>query len=187
VARQGKRSATGCISIDKPLNCIDISVHEIGQIGRLGNIRATIVLENPGFDRHSIAPRPANNRSKITNRPRRMAIDGRSALGRRVRDLAESYAEQLGGWSKLSDMQAASVRCAAEMQALFEQARHAALVEGRADPEMLVRLQGASDRAIRRLGIDRQHGRVSAPPSPSSAPSLGEMISRARQQQTGQS
>jgi hypothetical protein len=169
------------------LNTIDILVSFGSEFGRLGNFGATIMLENPGFYRPSIAARPANNRSRITNRPRRMTIDSRSALGRRVRDLAESFAEQLGGWSKLSDMQIALVRCAAEMTALFEKARHDALVEGRADPEMLVRLQGASDRAIRRLGIDRQHGRVSAPPSPSSAPSLGEMISRARQQQTGQS
>jgi hypothetical protein len=112
------------------------------------------MLENSGFDRHPIAPRPVNNRSKITNRPRRMAIDGRSALGRRVRDLAESFALQLGGWSKLSNMQADAVRCAAEMQALFEKARHDALVEGRADPDALVRLEGASNRAMRRLGID---------------------------------
>jgi hypothetical protein len=39
---------------------------------------------------------------------------------RRVRDLAESSAAQLGGWSALSDAQAASIRRAAELKALAE-------------------------------------------------------------------
>jgi hypothetical protein len=44
------------------------------------------------------APRaPANIRSRITNQPRRMVLDGRSALGRRVLDLAENFAAELGG------------------------------------------------------------------------------------------
>jgi hypothetical protein len=54
--------------------------------------------------------RSANCRSRVTNKPRRMAIDGRSQLGRRVRDLAETFAVQLGGWPVLSDLMAANVR-----------------------------------------------------------------------------
>src|SRR6266481_1297312 len=92
------------------------------------------------IDHRVSAPRPRNLRSRITNRPSKMALDGRSALGRRVRDLAETFALELGGWSRLTEMQAASVRCAAEMVALFEKARADALHEGRADPDALVRL-----------------------------------------------
>jgi len=135
------------------------------------------MLENSSIDRRLATSRPRNLRSKITNRPRRMAIDGRSALGRRVRDLAESYAEELGGWATLTDTQTAAVRAAAEMTALYEKARHDALVEGRADPDALVRLEGASNRAIRRLGLDvRRRGSRQSAASP-----LSVMITRARE------
>jgi hypothetical protein len=52
------------------------------------------------------------------------------------------FAHELGGWDALEGMQAASVRCAAEMVALFGKARSDALHEGRADPDALVRLAG---------------------------------------------
>ena len=70
-------------------------------------------LKTRKFARTPLA-RPANNRAKATNNPRIMAIDGRSQLGRRLHDLAESYAAQLGGWASLSDTMAANVRRAAE-------------------------------------------------------------------------
>jgi len=82
-----------------------------------------------------------------------MAIDGRSQLGRRVRDLAESFAAQLGGWPTLSDTMAANVRKAAELTALAERARADALRDGSVDPLGLVRLEGATGRAVRALGI----------------------------------
>ena len=44
--------------------------------------------------------RPARCRSIRTNRPRKMVIDGRSQLGRRVADLCEDYAARLGGWTR---------------------------------------------------------------------------------------
>jgi hypothetical protein len=102
------------------------------------------------------AVRPANVRSRTTNRPRKMALDGRTALGRRVADLAESYAAALGGWPALTDMQAANVRRAAELAALAEQARADALRTGNSDPTALVKLDGAASRAVRALGLDRQ-------------------------------
>jgi hypothetical protein len=84
-----------------------------------------------------------------------MCISGRTALGRRIRDLADSYAVQLGGWSALSDMQAAAVRRAAELTAIAEQARVDALRNGCADPVSLARLEGCADRAVRRLRLDQ--------------------------------
>jgi hypothetical protein len=62
-------------------------------------------------------------RSRMTNQPSKVGLDGRSALGRRIRDLAESYAARLGGWSGLSDTLAANIRKAAELVALAEHAR----------------------------------------------------------------
>jgi hypothetical protein len=75
-----------------------------------------------------------------------MVVDGRSKLGRRVADLAESFAVQLGGWPVLTDTMVAAVKKAAEMTALAEQARIDALRSGNIDPVLLVRLQGAADR-----------------------------------------
>ena len=99
------------------------------------------------------AVRPANVRSRATNRPRKMVLDGRTALGRRVSDFAEAYAAGLGGWRALSDMQAANVRRAAELGALAEQARADALKTGNIDPATLVKLDGAASRALRSLAI----------------------------------
>jgi hypothetical protein len=128
------------------------------------------MLGNATPDKQATAGLPANNRSKISNRPQRMAISGRTALGRRVRDLAESFAVQLGGWSVLTDMQIAAVRRAAE------HSRVAALRNGCADPLAFSRLEGCADRAVRRLGI--------APPTKAkparTIPSLAELIEGAR-------
>jgi hypothetical protein len=105
-------------------------------------------------DGRSIPARPRTCRSKVTNRPSKMVIDGRSLLGRRVRDMADYYVAQLGGcWATLTDMQAAAVRRAAELTALAEQARADALKNGNADPEQLVRLENLATRAERRLSF----------------------------------
>jgi hypothetical protein len=85
-----------------------------------------------------------------------MAIDGRSRLGRRVRDFAEDYAAALGGWGALSDVLAATVRRAAELMALAEESRAEALRSGIVDPVGLVRLEGEARRAVRALGPDRK-------------------------------
>lgn len=98
---------------------------------------------------------PANNRARLTNKPHK-AVNGRTAVGRRVRDLAESFAASLGGWPKLTDMQVAAIRRAAELSALAEQTRVEALRKGCADPLALSRLEGCADRAVRRLGMDRK-------------------------------
>jgi hypothetical protein len=103
-----------------------------------------------------IADRPAANRARATNKPRRMVISGRTALGRRVRDLADSFAAQLGGWTGLSDTMTHNVRRAAELTALAEQTRADALRDGNLNPLALVRLEGAANRAVRALMLDRK-------------------------------
>ena len=98
-------------------------------------------------------PRHPFARSRTTNRPARMAIDGRTNLGRRVHDLVEVFVEQLGGWDALNDMEFAAVKKAAELVALAEQARADALHQGKVNPDVLLRFEGCADRAVRRLGI----------------------------------
>jgi hypothetical protein len=100
--------------------------------------------------------RSLTNRARATNQPTRMCISGRTSLGRRVRDLAESFAQRLGGWPALSDGQAAAVRQAAELACLAEQARAEALRNGCVDPVGLARLEGVAARAERRLGLPRE-------------------------------
>jgi hypothetical protein len=112
------------------------------------------VLQNGISERTSTAPRPVNNRAKLTNNPRRIPVSGRSALGRRIHDLADGYAAALGGWSGLSDLMTGNIRKAAELVALSEQTRADALRNGNVDPLALVRLDGAANRAVRALMLD---------------------------------
>ena len=102
-----------------------------------------------------LGSRPKHCRARATNRPRKMSIDGRSRLGRRVADLCEDFAQRLGGWASLSDTMIASIRRAAELNALAEEVRTHALNSGDIDPIGVVRLEGAAARATRALMLDR--------------------------------
>jgi hypothetical protein len=108
----------------------------------------------------AVAPVPTYTsklaRSKRTNRPDKRFADGRSSLARRVRDLAWSYAAQLGGWHVLSETLAANVRRAGELVALAEKARLDALSNGDIDPIKIARLEGAANRAVRALQLDQK-------------------------------
>jgi hypothetical protein len=126
-------------------------------------------MENTLPERSPAAKRAPTTRSKLTNRPRKQVISGNSAQGRRLLDLADAFAERLGGWSALSDMAAANVRKTAELTALAEQARRNALRNGCADPDQLIRLENAAARAVKALGIDRKR-------EPAAAPSLSEYL-----------
>jgi hypothetical protein len=66
------------------------------------------LLENPPTERSQAAVRAPTTRSKATNKPRKQVLSGNTTQGRRLLDLADAYADALGGWSKLTDMQAAS-------------------------------------------------------------------------------
>jgi hypothetical protein len=114
------------------------------------------IVRRPIVENLRVAGQPAiarQQRGRVTNRPRKMAIDGRGKLGRRVRDLADAYASGLGGWPNLTELQAAAVRRAAELCALCEQERAVALREGRGDPVGLVRLEGMASRAVAKLNL----------------------------------
>jgi hypothetical protein len=105
------------------------------------------------IEQHAIKQRPANYHSRLTSKPQRPAVSQRSALGKRLRDLADAFAERLGGWPALSVTTAGSVRRAAELQAMCEMARAGMLNGVPTDMLALVRLEGVAARAIRQLGI----------------------------------
>lgn len=95
---------------------------------------------------------------QLTCRPpsRGGAVDGRSVVGRRCRELIATFTRALGGASAIGEGQAVDIRKAAELTALAEQARSRALRRGMgsaAELSAMVRLEGMADRAVRLLGI----------------------------------
>lgn len=135
------------------------------------------MAENTQNDRNWFAQPSANNRSKLSNQRRVFPISARSALGRRLRDLADDYAARLGGWRTLSDVMVSNVRRAAELAALAEQSRAAALRDGNVDPVALARIDGCARRAERALGLP-----IGKPePKPAvTYPSVAEVMARLR-------
>jgi len=115
------------------------------------------VLENASNSsslvRQPFAQRSRNQRSKITNRPNKMVIDGRTPLGRRLRDIADQLAAGLGGWSQLNELQAGS-----------EDAR-ARRLNGDVSIALddLVRLDRLAAQAVKALGLDHKREPPSAP------------------------
>jgi hypothetical protein len=94
---------------------------------------------------------PKRQRARRTNDPF-ANLDMNTARGRRTADLVRAYLAALGHPADIERQ--AAVIAAAELQVLAEEARAAALKEGAAaDLDRVVRVQGAADRAVRRLGI----------------------------------
>lgn len=84
------------------------------------------------------------------------AVDGRTLVARRRRELIDVYATALGGPLGLSEGQLIDVRKAAELTALAEQARAKAMREGTGDAAELsamIRLESTAARAVRALDI----------------------------------
>jgi hypothetical protein len=80
-------------------------------------------------------------------------IETNTARGRRVADLVRAYLMALGNPANI-ERQAAVIQ-AAELTVLAEEVRAAALRSGTGDlVDQVVRVQGAADRAIRRLHIE---------------------------------
>jgi hypothetical protein len=118
------------------------------------------MLENAS-DSSSLVGRPfarrsRKQRSKITNRPTKMVIDGRSQIGRRLRDLADQFADGLGGWQQLSELRATAVRKAAELVAIAEGLRADRLRGLPVSPDDIVRTDRLAHLAVRQLGLDHK-------------------------------
>jgi len=107
----------------------------------------------------------AQNLHAAAGRPR-LAVPPRYSRGRRILELADALASAAGGWDGLTTLQAAAVRRAAELVTIAEAARAKHLQGDQSiSLEDLIRLDGAADRAVRRLGI--RSGAESAPRPPS--------------------
>ena len=91
-------------------------------------------------------------RSRFTNRLFRFPA---TAEGRRCRDLLDDFVAALGGRSAITMAQLTDARRAAELTLLAERARAQALAAGSGvvDAAALVKLEGAADRAQRRLRL----------------------------------
>jgi hypothetical protein len=113
---------------------------------------------------HDVRPE-MKGRARSTNKPQYAIIPGHSRRARRVRDIANALAERLGGWESISPEIAYDVRRAAELCVISEEARAAALQSGGSfDLRGLSHVEGAADRAIKRLRLDlRQPGQRGRP------------------------
>jgi hypothetical protein len=132
----------------------------------LANRTSTVTASWPG-QMAGDAP-PKRQRARRTNDPF-AGLDKLTARGRRTADLVRAYLVALGNPDSIG-RQAAAI-AAAELQVLAEEARAAALRDGAsADLDRVVRMQGAADRALKRLGI-----KPAAAPKP---PTLAEHLAR---------
>jgi hypothetical protein len=103
----------------------------------------------PSSSRSRTVELPSRQRARRTNDPF-ANIETNTARGRRVADLVRAYLRALDNPADIERQ--AAVIAAAELQVLAEEARTGAL-KGHADLDQVIRLQGAADRAVRRLGV----------------------------------
>jgi hypothetical protein len=109
-----------------------------------------VINASPPLARAAPGPLAPCQRARRTNDPL-ATIETNTARGRRVADLVRAYLKALG--NPVDIERQAAVIAAAELQVLAEEARSAALKSGSPDLDQVVRVQGAADRAVRRLGI----------------------------------
>jgi hypothetical protein len=102
------------------------------------------------------ADRPSRTRSAISNDILKLpGVDGRSASGRRFRDLVIAFCGEVGGVDSLTEPQRALVAQAATLTITVERLQ-ARLIAGEAiDPEMIVRTANVQIRALQALGLKK--------------------------------
>jgi hypothetical protein len=83
-------------------------------------------------------------------------IDGRTRTARRVAQLIEYFTAFFGGVDKCTPILRTNIQRAAELIALSENARSAALRAPVFDIENLTRLESTTDRAVRRLALPKE-------------------------------
>ena len=116
--------------------------------------------------RNPIVRRSPNLRARETNIPHAIAgLDGRSAAGRRLRDLIEVLEASVGGDADAETM--IMIQRAAGRLMAAEQIRSRILRDDPVDISELTKLENLADRAVRALGIK---------PSRKSVPDLSEYL-----------
>jgi hypothetical protein len=150
-------SVTGWSKLTK-LYISGIYVYEVLSFAVVGNIGATIVLENrpaavagPSPGRAASADRPAALRARATNDPLRGRASRNTAQGRRIGDLFDAYIRAMG--NPTDALAQANALAAAELKVAAEDGRAKLLSGGDIDPDQVVKLEGAAARADRKLGI----------------------------------
>jgi hypothetical protein len=120
--------------------------------------------------------RPAKLRALTSNRPWSLpGVLETSAQHRRFRDLCEAYAAEFGAATELTEAQRVLIRNAA-MSAMAAEGAQARLLLGEPiDPDTIVRLAGASARAIEAV-------RAHQPPKPRE-PTFDERLAQRRASQ----
>jgi hypothetical protein len=104
------------------------------------------------------APKRRNHRRARTR------FDGRLAIGRRVKQLVILFRERLNGDAANDPVLAAAVERAAELQALAEHLRGAALRgDPAATPNAVVRITRLADLSVKRLHLDRHKPQQAGP------------------------
>lgn len=109
--------------------------------------------------------RTHRNRSAITNGSWKLdGVDNRKAMGRRYRDLCISFADDLGGASRLTTAQEATVRQLASVTVEAEKLQaQIVLGQGIVDHEQLVRLSNLQARLIGQLGLRQNRQAAEVP------------------------
>jgi hypothetical protein len=107
--------------------------------------------------RADVAPRAPTLRSRVTNGSKMIAgVDGRSADARRYRDLAMSFADDLGGAAVLTEAQRALVRQAAALSVKSEKLQGDMISGKDVSDEQLTRVCNSLSRTLNRLGIKKR-------------------------------
>jgi hypothetical protein len=101
--------------------------------------------------------RPLTIRSALTNDPLALrGVDGRSMTARRYRDLAISFADDLGGQDKIDESAKVLVRQAAALAVQVETLQAKSIGGADVDIEQLTRLSNSLGRTLQRLGLKKR-------------------------------
>jgi hypothetical protein len=109
-----------------------------------------------------------NTQSESVPEQRGRPLGSVGARGRR-QQLVRAYVEALGGADRVSAIQMENIHRAVDLTLLARDMR-AAVSKGTAKVADLTRLEGASDRAVRRLGLP--------PPGAAPVPTLAEYLAQ---------
>lgn len=120
----------------------------------------TATVTEPSAARAPSAEPRRQLRSVRTNNPFAGGLSKNTSQGRRVADLLRSFFRAMGDPSD-AVLQSNALR-AAELMVAGEIAR-AKLLEGTGDADAVVRLEGAGDRAVKRLGLAKASPARSGP------------------------
>ena len=119
-------------------------------------MKTTATAEAPQAKRKPFPKQPPNNLSRVTSGNAFFVVgDGRSAWGRRFKDLIYLHCEDLGGWDNLSEFQLSLVRRVASLECVLEK-WEAELAEGAAvDIDVYARVASHLRRIVETLGLKR--------------------------------